>query len=161
MSHNVKSTLKQRCVRQRWNLQHRTTLKQRCGFQRWIEQRQTTSKQRCHFQHRFSQRWSTSKQRCEFEHLKKNYASIQKQNNIFDLQRICWTQNFTHFLPILRGSCKRTFAELQKPLKHRIYWITKSEFKSSHFVKCQLIFNFKRQVQAHYDYHSFNVIFIF
>ena len=37
-SHNVKSTLKQRCVRQRWNLQRWTTLKQRCVFQRWIEQ---------------------------------------------------------------------------------------------------------------------------
>ena len=37
-SHNVKSTLKQRCVRQRWNLQHSTTLKQSCVFQRWIEQ---------------------------------------------------------------------------------------------------------------------------
>ena len=38
-SHNVKSTLKQRCVRQRWNLQHWTTVKQRCISQRWIEQR--------------------------------------------------------------------------------------------------------------------------
>ena len=37
-SHNVKSTLKQHCVRQRWNLQRWTTLKQRCVFQRWIEQ---------------------------------------------------------------------------------------------------------------------------
>ena len=43
-SHNVKSTLKQRCVRQCWNLQHSTTLKQSCVFQRWIEQRYTTSK---------------------------------------------------------------------------------------------------------------------
>ena len=36
---NVKSTLKQRCVFQRWNLQHRTTLNQCCVFQRWYEQR--------------------------------------------------------------------------------------------------------------------------
>ena len=33
--HNVKSTLKQRCVRQSWNLQRSTTLKQRYIFQRW------------------------------------------------------------------------------------------------------------------------------
>ena len=32
---NVKSTLKQRCVFQRWNLQRRTTSNQRCVFQRW------------------------------------------------------------------------------------------------------------------------------
>ena len=42
-SHNVKSTLKQCCVRHRWNLQRLTTLKQRCVFQRWTEQRSTTS----------------------------------------------------------------------------------------------------------------------
>ena len=60
------------------------------------------------------------------------------------------------FSPILKGICKRIFAEPQKFLKHRIYWITKSIFKSSHFVKCQLVFNFKRQVQAHYDNRSFN-----
>ena len=29
------------------------------------------------------------------------------------------------------------------------------------FVKYQLVFNFKRQVQAHYDYRSFNFICIF
>ena len=39
MSHNVKSTLKQHCVRQSWNLQHLTTLKQSCVFQSWNEQR--------------------------------------------------------------------------------------------------------------------------
>ena len=36
---NVKSTLKQCCVFQRWNLQHRTTSNQRCVFQRGYEQR--------------------------------------------------------------------------------------------------------------------------
>ena len=91
----------------------------------------------------------------------KKKASIQKQNNIFELQGICWTQNLLQFFPILRGICKRIFAEPQKFLKHRIYWITKSIFKLSHFVKCQLVFNFKRQVQADYDYHSFNFICIF
>ena len=44
--------------------------------------------------------------------------------------------------PILRGICKRIFAEPQKFLKHRIYRITKTMFKPSHFVKCQLVFNF-------------------
>ena len=54
---NVKSTLKQRCVFQRWNLQRRTKSNQRCVFQRWYEQRQTTSKQRFHFQLWVSQCW--------------------------------------------------------------------------------------------------------
>ena len=46
------------------------------------------------------------------------------------------------FYPI----CKRIFAEPQRFLKHRVYWITKSIFKQSHFLKCHLVFNFKRQV---------------
>ena len=53
-SDNVKSTLKQRCVCQRWNLQ------------RW-----PTSKHRCYFQLRVSQRWTTSKQRCKHDNLEK------------------------------------------------------------------------------------------
>ena len=69
---------------------------------------------------------------------------------IFLTFKECLTQNLLHFFPILRGICKRIFAEPQKFLKHRIYWITKSIFKPSHFVKHQLVFNFKRQVQAHY-----------
>ena len=60
-SHNVKSTLKKRCVCQRWNLQRRATLKQHCVFQR-----------------RFSQRWATSKQRFEYDHLKKNISLDSK-----------------------------------------------------------------------------------
>ena len=75
-SHNVKSTLKQRYVCQRWNLQRSATLKQPCVFQRWIEQRLTTSKQRYHFQRRFSQRWATSKQRCEYDHFKTKLSLI-------------------------------------------------------------------------------------
>ena len=47
----------------------------------------------------------------------------------------------TTFFPILRGICKRIFAEPQQFLKHRICWITKTIFKTSHFVKC---FNFSR-----------------
>ena len=54
---------------------------------------------------------------------------------IFELQGTCWTQNL-QFLPILRGICKLIFAEPQKFLKHRIYWITKIIFKPFHFVKC-------------------------
>ena len=38
-SHDVKSTLKQSCVRQHWSLQPSTTLKKHCVFQRWIEAR--------------------------------------------------------------------------------------------------------------------------
>ena len=63
-------------------------------------------------------------------------ALIQKQKNIFELQRICWTHNLLPFFLILTGICKGIFAEPQKFLKHRIYWITKSIFKPSHFVKC-------------------------
>ena len=38
-----------------------------------------------------------------------------------------------------------------------IMWITKTVFKPSHDVKCQLVFNFIRRLfQAHYDYCSFN-----
>ena len=56
------------------------------------------------------------KQRCEYDHLKKNkyYASIQKQNNIFEFERIRWTQNLILF-SILRGTCKKIFAEPQNP----------------------------------------------
>ena len=46
---------------------------------------------------------------------------------------------FSSFFPILRGTCKRTFQEPQKFIKHRICWVTKSIFKPSHFVKCQLV----------------------
>ena len=80
------------------------------------------SKQRCYFQRRFSQRWATSKQRWEYDHLKKIIKSrFKKKNNVFDLQRICWTQNLLHFFLILRGICRRIFAEPQKFLKYRIY----------------------------------------
>ena len=65
------------------------------------------------------------------------------------------------FFSILRGICKKIFVEPQKFLKHLIYWITKSIFKPYHFVKCGLVFNFKRHVQAHDDYCSFNFICIF
>ena len=44
-------------------------------------------------------------------------------NNIFELQRIWWTQNL-HFFPTLRGICKRILTESYKFLKHQIYWIT-------------------------------------
>ena len=44
----------------------------------------------------------------------KNYALIQKQINIFELQGICRTQNLLQFFSILRGICKRIFAEPQK-----------------------------------------------
>ena len=53
-------------------------------------------------QRRFSQPRATSKKRCEYDHLKKNkkqkLVSSQKQNNIFVLQRVHWTQNVLHFI---------------------------------------------------------------
>ena len=89
---------------------------------------------------------------------KKKYKPRFKAKVIFlNFKKYVGLNIFLHFFPILREICKRTFAEPQKILKHRIYWITKSIFKPSHFVKCQLVFNFKRQVQAHYDYRSFNL----
>ena len=69
---NLKSTLKQRCVPQRRNLQRWTTSNQRCVFQLQYEQHRTTSKQRCYFQHRVLQRWVTSKQRCGYDLLQNN-----------------------------------------------------------------------------------------
>ena len=78
---NVKLTLKQRCIHQRWSLQPWATSNQRFQFQRWLEQRQSTSKQRCHFQWRFSQHWATLKQRYEYDHMKRK-PTRQIQNNI-------------------------------------------------------------------------------
>ena len=100
----------------------------------------------------------------------------QRRNNVADMT--IWKKNKPRFknkiiffsfkeyaelkiFLILRGICKRIFAEPQKFLKHLIYWITKSIFKPSHVVKCRLVFKFKRHVQAHYDYRSFNFICIF
>ena len=85
------------------------------------------------------QHWAKSKQRCKYHHLKKK-ASSQKQDKIFELHRIHWTQNLLYFFTLLKGIYKRIFAEPQKFLKHRIYWITKTTFKLSHLVKCQSVF---------------------
>ena len=40
-------------------------------------------------------------------------ASIQKQNNIFELQGICWTQNLVQFFPILREYVKELLQSLE------------------------------------------------
>ena len=162
--HIVKWTLKKRYVRQLWNLQRWKTSNQRCLFQCWFEQRYTTSKQRCHFQRRFSQRWATSKQCCESDHLKKIKSKPRVKNKIIFLSFKEYTglKIFFILFSILRGIYKRIFSEPQISLKHQIYWIAKTIFKPSHVVKCQLVFNFtRRQVQVHYDYRSFNFIFIF
>ena len=125
-SHNIKSTLKQRCVRQRWNLQ-RSTTSNVANMTIWKKIKP----------------WV------------KNKIIFLCFKNTPDLKS-------SSFFPILRGICKRIFAGPQKFLKHRIYWITKTIFKPSHFVKCQLVFNFtRREVQAHYGYRSFNFICIF
>ena len=95
--HNVKSTLKQRCVRQRWNYN--------------VEQR------RIKVVH-FNVDLNNVRQRrnnvvvfnVDFNNVvnmtiwKKKKASIQKQNNIFDLQRIRWAQNFLHFILHFKGN---------------------------------------------------------
>ena len=73
---NVKSTLKQRCVFQRWKWQRLTTSIQRCVFQCWYERRYTTSKQCCHFPRQVSQHWPTSKQCGEKDHFQKEPKQI-------------------------------------------------------------------------------------
>ena len=93
------------------------------------------SKQRCHFRCRFSQR-------CEYYHFKKNTKPRVKTKIIFLSFKEQAALKIFILFPILRGICKRIFAEPQKFLKHRIYRITKTMFKPSHFVKCQLVFNF-------------------
>ena len=90
---------------------------------------------------------------------KKIQALIQKEKYFWASKNVVDSKS-SFFLP-LRGICKRIFEDAHKFLKHRIYRLTKSIFKPSHFIKCQLVFNFKKQVQAHYDYHSFNFIWIF
>ena len=45
---------------------------------------------------------------------KNKSASIQKQNNIFEIQGIYWTQNLFQFFLILRGICKTIFANSLK-----------------------------------------------
>ena len=111
-SHNVKSTLKQCCVRQCWSLKHWATSNQRCPFQRWFEQRLTTSKQRCHFQRRFSQRWATLKQRCEYDHLKNIKIKPRFKNKIIFLsfKEYAGLKIFFILFSILRGICKTRFA---------------------------------------------------
>ena len=99
----------------------------------------------CHFQPPFSQRWATSKQRREYDRLGKKIKPRFKNKIIFlSFKEYAGLKFFFvwSFYPI----CKRIFAEPQRFLKHRVYWITKSIFKQSHFLKCHLVFNFKRQV---------------
>ena len=99
-SHYVKSTLKQRCVCQRGNLQCRTTLKQRCASQHWTEQR-----------------WTTSKQRCEYDHFKKIYKHRFKNKIIFlNFKEYVGLNISLHFFPILTISWRR-------PLSYRNQFI--------------------------------------
>ena len=47
----------------------------------------------------------------------KKLSLDSKTKYIFELQRICWTQNVLQLFPILRGICKRIFPTPQKCLK--------------------------------------------
>ena len=58
--------------------------------------------------------------------ISKKKKKPQKQNNIFELQGICWTQNL-QFFSILKG----IFAEPQKFLKYRIYETRKLQCEST------------------------------
>ena len=103
-------------------------------------------------------------QRYEFDNLKKIKIEPRVKNKIILLSFKEYTGLKIFFISfsILRGICKRVFAKPQKFLKHQIYWITKTIFKQSQFVKCQYVFNFKRRhVQLDYHYGSFNFIYIF
>ena len=119
----IKQPSNQETFQRRFNVAFRLApSNQRCFnfvFQLWFEQSyhfqrrlSFSFEQRCHFQRRFSQHWAMLKQRCEYDHLKKNknYASSQKQNNSFELQRIGWTQNLLHFILHFKRICKKIFA---------------------------------------------------
>ena len=101
-------------------------------------------------------------QRCECDHLKKKNKRRLKYKIIFlSFKEYAGLKILFILFPILRGKCKRIFAEPQKFLKHWIS-VTKTMLKLSRFLKCLLNFTFTgRQVQAHYDYRSFNFIYIF
>ena len=112
--HNVKSTLKQHCVHQCWNLQRWTTLNQHRPFQRWFEQRLTTSKQRCHFQRRFSPCWAILKQHCEYDHLKVKIKPWFRNKIIFlRFKEDTGLKIFFILFSILRRICKGRFARPQ------------------------------------------------
>ena len=113
------------------------------------------------FQRQFSQRWANPKQHCKYDNWKKKLSLDSQRKSYFWASRNILDSKSSSFFSILREICKKIFVEPQKFLKHLIYWITKSIFKPSHFIKCWLVFNFKRQVQAHDDYCSFNFICIF
>ena len=64
--------------------------------------------------------------RCEYDHLKKGKKiKLRVENEIIFLsfKEYAGFKNFVILFPILRGICKIIFAEPQKFLKHRIYWI--------------------------------------
>ena len=99
-SHNVKSALEQRYVRQRWNYN---------AEQRWNNvvffkvESNNVRQRRNNFVifnvdfHNVGQRQNSFANKTIWK--KKKKASIQKRNNIFELQRICWTQIFFIFSP--------------------------------------------------------------
>ena len=90
-------------------------------------------------------------QRCECDHLKKKNKRRLKYKIIFlSFKEYAGLKILFILFPILRGKCKRIFAEPQKFLKHWICWLTKTALKLSHFLKYLLDFtSTRRQVQAH------------
>ena len=83
---------------------------------------------RCHFQRSFWQHWGTSKQRCEYDHLKKIRLKPRVKNKIIYLsfKENTGLKIFFILFFILRGICKKIFAEPQNFLKLQIYGITKT-----------------------------------
>ena len=107
-SHNVKSTLKKRYVRQSCNLQRSTTLKKRCVFQRWIEQLSTS----------IFTTFGNVETKLRIRPFEKKRLNLDSKKNIyFWASKIMLDSKSSSFLPILRRICKIIFAEPQKVLK--------------------------------------------
>ena len=124
---NVKSTLKQRCVFQSWNLQHRTTSHQRCVFQRWYEQRWQCRNNVVIFSVEFHNVGKRQNNVVNMTIFKKN-----KNKNISN--RIHEIQSFNYYfiiffslLPMLRRIYRRVLAKSRKFLKdHEKYCIART-----------------------------------
>ena len=82
--------------------------------------------------------FTMSKQCWKYYPLKKKKKKLKPQvkNKIIYLsfKEYVRLKIFFILFTILRGICKRIFAELQRFLKHQIYWNSKTIFKPSHFV---------------------------
>ena len=141
-SHNVKSTLKQRCVRQRW-----TTSNQRCTFQRWFEQRRNNVVIFNLDFHNVGQRWNNVVNMKIWK--KKKKLSLDSK-----VKWYFWASNNTLDSKCSSFYCPFSEEYVKEDLQGRKIlktWniLNYKNYKPSHFVKYQLVFNLtRRQVQT-------------